>query len=77
MKYIQDHDLETGNVSQPARAVGIEIILSLISVWVAVTSQPARAVGIEIKARWAAPSTARSQPARAVGIEISKACTCP
>ena len=58
-----------GSMSQPARAVWIEITY-LQGFKKKLLSQPARAVWIEILQQEYAGTAARSQPARAVWIEI-------
>ena len=59
-------------MSQPARAVWIEIIMVYISRH-RIMSQPARAVWIEIDISSSIPLYVKSQPARAVWIEIHHA----
>ena len=60
-----------GKESQPARAVGIEILCICASTSRALRSQPARAVGIEMSRQQNVSRFWESQPARAVGIEIT------
>ena len=63
-------------LSQPARAVWIEILSLRVICLAIIPSQPARAVWIEIWAKANTLSTVLSQPARAVWIEITCQSAC-
>ena len=69
LKSVTVSELAPPTVSQPARAVWIEIV-TLPPTVVSLSSQPARAVWIEIPKTSSRKKTAMSQPARAVWIEI-------